>query len=108
MKCEKHGDTGQSFLIWGEKPVMRTCSIIFGFAVLAASARGDEPVILKGFDGWVGAIAFTPDGRKLAVGTSDGVVSLWDGKETRKVFAVPELKVAISALAFSPGGTTLL
>ena len=77
------------------------------FVPLAGAARGDDPVTLTGLNGWVGAVAFTPDGRKLAVGTGDGGVSIWDLKRGTKVDATPGLR-AVSALAFTPDGTTLI
>src|SRR5258708_5387247 len=86
---------------------MRRYAVLLGVAVLAAAARGDEPMTLKGFDGWVGAVAFTPDGHKLAVGTGDGTVSIWDVAAPKKVESAPGLR-AVAALAFIPDGTTLL
>src|SRR5436309_3256108 len=90
-----------------EEALMRTNAIVLGIAVLAASARGDEPVTLKGFDGSVGSVAFSPDIRALAVGAGDGGVSLWDVNSGKKIDATPGLQ-AVSALAFTPDGTALV
>src|SRR5712692_824541 len=89
-----------------EEPVMRNHRIVFGITfLLAAGARGDEPATLKGFDGWVGAVAFSPDSRKLAVGVSDGGVSIWDANRGEKVDATPGLR-SVSSLAFTADGAT--
>src|SRR5438034_4790119 len=82
--------------------------IVFAMSVaLAGATGGAEPVTLGGLDGWVGAVAFTPDGRKLAVGTSAGDVSIWDVALAKKFESFPGLKT-VTALAFTPDGTTLV
>lgn len=63
----------------------------------------------------VEALAFTPDGSRLAVADQSGRVNLWDGDARRRagvlrnVFptALRDMSEQISALAFSPDGTTL-
>ncbi len=57
-------------------------------------------------DGAVKAIAFSPDGKVVAVGGTNNQLVLWDagtGKEIR----VLEAKDKIFSLAFAPGGKTL-
>ncbi|MBV5337444.1 MAG: hypothetical protein J0653_05700, partial [Deltaproteobacteria bacterium] len=60
---------------------------------------------LKGGDSE--ALAFSPDGKWLAVGGTDGKIFLWD-VETRELVVVPLVDVywnnQISSLAFSPDG----
>ncbi|GHC73291.1 hypothetical protein GCM10010507_60620 [Streptomyces cinnamoneus] len=53
------------------------------------------------------AVAFTPDGRMLAIGDADGLVSLWDANGRRQNAALTGHSDAVSALAFSPDGRTL-
>ncbi|MDH6553331.1 hypothetical protein [Streptomyces sp. SAI-041] len=63
------------------------------------------------FTGGGTAVAFSPDGRYLAVGEGSGRVVLWDGRLQRRlgVLADPETTTYqyVSALAFSPDGRTL-
>ena len=87
---------------------MRNHLIIFGIMFLLATGVGaDEPITLKDFGGWVGAVAFSPDSHKLAVGVSDGGVSIWDANRGQKVDATPGLR-AVAALAFTADGATLV
>jgi hypothetical protein len=59
--------------------------------------------------GWGPAIAYSPDGRLVALGDHGGIVRVWEastGKEVRRL----EIDIAcraINALAFSPDGRTL-
>ncbi|MFJ7042044.1 hypothetical protein ACIQVC_01365 [Streptomyces sp. NPDC101112] len=63
----------------------------------------------------VGALAFSPDGSRVAAGDRTGRVALWDGDLRRRagvlrnVFPSPlgDTPEAVSALAFSPDGHTL-
>jgi WD40 repeat protein len=76
-------------------------------AVLAAAVvRAEDPVTLSKFGGWVGALAFAPDGR-LVVGTGDGHVAVWDVKKREPVSDVRCHDDAVAALAFSPDGMLL-
>ncbi|WP_329248499.1 hypothetical protein OG223_16365 [Streptomyces sp. NBC_01478] len=65
--------------------------------------------------GEIGALAFAPDGSRLAVGDDTGRVTLWDGTGRhrtgvlRNVFPAPlgDHPESVSALALSPDGRTL-
>jgi WD40 repeat protein len=60
---------------------------------------------------WATALAFSPDGRRLAVGTADGSVELWDVGDARRRVRLPLPPQTparyVAALAFSPDGGRL-
>src|SRR5262249_53783080 len=57
--------------------------------------------------GPVGAIAFSPDGRRLATGSDNGSVQIWDTTSRRPIVTGIEHTDAVLAVAFSPDGRTL-
>jgi WD40 repeat protein len=59
--------------------------------------------------GWGCAIAYSPDGRSIALGDLSGIVRIWDTREGKQVRRL-EIDVAcraINAVSFSPDGRTL-
>ena len=60
--------------------------------------------------GWTHSLAFSPDGRILAVGYSEGSILLWDVATTQPILLIPSNLSPggnITSLAFSSDGTTL-
>ena len=62
----------------------------------------------EGAGGPIRALAFSPDGKRMAAGSTDGSVTLWDTADNKKFRAIfkPSTK-AIAALAFSPDGKSI-
>src|SRR5262249_11206650 len=56
---------------------------------------------------WVKAVAFAPDGRRLATGGADGAVVLWEVGRGMERELPGDPSRAVLCLAFSPDGVTL-
>jgi serine/threonine protein kinase/WD40 repeat protein len=73
---------------------------------------GNQIASLKGepFSTQLGlaAVAFTPDGSRLAVGRTDGSIRLWDPRSSTQLLMLRGDVSAITALAFSPDGNQLV
>lgn len=74
----------------------------------AASAAPPEPTVLKAHDGWVSAVAFNPDGSRLAVASADKTVSVWDTNTWKETLRLKGHTDYVSAVAWSADGKQLL
>jgi len=62
--------------------------------------------ILRGPGGWGSSVSFSPDGRRLASGSYDGTVAVWDAANGERL-ATLALDAANNTVAWSPDGRHL-
>jgi WD40 repeat protein len=69
--------------------------------------RGDV-FSLGGHTGWLNAVVYSPDGRLLAVGGHDRMISLWDPNSGTRLRQIRGHDGDVRCLAFSPDGKSLV
>jgi WD40 repeat protein len=70
--------------------------------------RPEEYVAVNGdrWFSWVLDVAFSPDGSRLATGSSNGDAWVWDAASGQQLLEIPHSR-SVTAVAFSPDGTRL-
>src|SRR5215472_6274632 len=58
----------------------------------------------QGHSGYVSAVAWSPDGKRIASGSGDHTVQVWDASEGSHVYVYRGHNSDVSALAWSPDG----
>jgi WD40 repeat protein len=69
---------------------------------------GAELACLRGHKGLVACVAFSPDSQRLASGSADYNVRLWDTATGDRLVCLCRHKVSVRCVAFSPDGTRLV
>ena len=63
---------------------------------------------LIGNAGLIYALTFTPDGKRLASASGEGIIRLWDTETKAQVLAIRTNSIRINLLAFTLDGNTLI
>jgi WD40 repeat protein len=69
---------------------------------------GDVVTLLRGHTNVVNSLAFSPDGRYLASGSSDNTVRIWDVAARKSLLVLQGHQDRVTAVAFSPDGQRLV
>jgi len=72
-----------------------------------APAQKLELVVQTGHSGSVNSVAYSPDGKLLASGGSDGVIKLWHVPTGSELRALSGHADAVRSVAFSPDGKVI-
>jgi WD40 repeat protein len=70
-------------------------------------SSGREAATLTGHDSRISCLAYSPDGKRLATGSSDLTVKVWDPATGQEVLTLIGHTSAITGVAFSPDGRRL-
>ncbi len=79
-----------------------------GEVVVWDVAAGKELHALKGHKGEVHAVAYSPDGRRLASASGDHTVKVWDAETGKELRTLAGHKDRVVAVAFHPDGKRLV
>ena len=76
--------------------------------LLAGLAPAQQPITIKGWSSWVGAVTFSHDGRLLAIGAGDGSIAICDSRTGTMRTIFKSHAGGVSALMFLPTGRELV
>ncbi|MGV9248992.1 nSTAND1 domain-containing NTPase [Streptomyces sp. NPDC003710] len=99
-------DDAVSEAAFGPDGTLATVSRDRTVALWDVSARR-KLATLTGHATWLRAVAFSPDGRRLATGGNDGKLVLWDVAARKPSAVLPGHRGQIKGIAFSPDGRTV-
>jgi WD40 repeat protein/serine/threonine protein kinase len=72
------------------------------------SRTGGLAATMRGHSNHINAVAFTPDGTRIASGSNDGTVRLWEAATGREIIALRGHGAGVLSLAFSADGEHLV
>jgi eukaryotic-like serine/threonine-protein kinase len=104
----EHGDPppGYGFLIHAYRAASDAPDLRATIRAVLGAWDVDSPRVLP-HDGQVVAVAFAPDGMKIATASGDNTARLWDAVTGKPLGLPMEHNGGVNALAFSPNGTKL-
>ena len=75
---------------------------------LTSHAHKAELVVQTGHSGRVNSIAYSPDGKMIASGSSDKTIKLWNSETLREIRTLTGHADSVNSVLFSPDGKTII
>lgn len=72
-----------------------------------STAEGDAIMTGESHEGSVTAIAWSPDSKRVATGSSDATVKVWSVQDGDEEITIKSVRSTVTAMAFSPNGEEL-
>ena len=73
-----------------------------------AGCGGQETLTLKGHSGGVNSVSFSPDGKRIASGSFDRTVKVWDAQTGQETLTLKGHTGYVSSVSFSPDGKRIV
>lgn len=83
------------------------CALVVALAAIPVVVSGrvaSEPLTLRGHEGWVGGVAFSPDGKALATASADVTVKFWEAATGKELATLEAHGDVVTAIAYSKDG----
>ncbi|MDR3147660.1 MAG: hypothetical protein LBU00_04700 [Treponema sp.] len=83
--------------------------VVFMFcAALSLAAQSPELFLQMGHSNAINAVAYSPDGRRIATGSSDNIIKIWDAESGQELRTLTGHSSYVYALDYSPDGRRIV
>ena len=79
----------------------------FGEIVRVWDVKKREPILKLGHASMAVSVAYSPDSRRLATGSFDGTITIWEARSGDNLLTFSAGAMPVVSLAFSPDGLRL-
>ncbi len=99
---------GSRMVIASESGTLELWDRILGHMRASLSVRSAESADSSAASEFKGVVAFSPSGRRIVTGGTDGIVRIWDGRTGQALYALRGHRGPILAAAWNANGSLLI